>query len=104
MGEIVIIPRQEEINALPREDFVRNHLLEVAENPNFQAKATAPYETGAGAASIHAEAFVGAAGAWEVRSTWDTDHYYMHFHERGTQTLPARPFLVPAWEGQGVTR
>jgi hypothetical protein len=62
------------------------------------AKRRAPRLTGAGAASIHAET-VFDGGEWVVRAAWDQMHYYMSFHELGTRTLPARPFLTTDLEG-----
>lgn len=59
------------------------------------ATATAPRDTGAGAASIRHEVDADADGAY-VRVSWDRDHFYMFFHEVGTSRLPARPFLRPA--------
>lgn len=59
------------------------------------ARADAPKATGAGAASIRSEVdFSHLEPA--VAISWDRDHYYMFFHERGTRYMPARPFLVPA--------
>lgn len=60
------------------------------------AKANAPRKTGAGAASIRAEVDWSGEDGPAVRVGWDTDHYYMRFHELGTKHLPARPFLRPA--------
>lgn len=101
MADVIVVPRLDEIEKYPRRDEVRRLLLDRSQPPNRTAKGTAPYETGAGSASIRADALLGAGG-WEVRSSWDRDHYYMYFHERGTKYLDARPFLVPAWEGAGV--
>jgi hypothetical protein len=32
-------------------------------------------------------------GEWTARVSWDREHYYMSFHQLGTKSLPARPFL-----------
>lgn len=56
------------------------------------AQSRAPKLTGAGAASIHAEAVLDDH-EWTARMSWDRDHYYMSFHQRGTSSLPAQPFL-----------
>jgi HK97 gp10 family phage protein len=56
------------------------------------AQARAPRDTGAGAASIHAER--DAEG--HERVSWDPAHDYMMFHELGTEKMPAHPFLRPA--------
>jgi hypothetical protein len=101
MTEVVVVPRDQAIEDFPREESVKRHLLNTAESPNREARATAPYRTGAGAASIRADALIQAAG-WEVRSTWDRDHYYMYFQHEGWEHYQGRPFLVSAWEGAGV--
>jgi HK97 gp10 family phage protein len=75
---------------------MRNALLDATRPRLMRAKASAPRETGGGAASIHAEAVLDR-GSWEVRASWDREHYYMHMHEGGTKYMPPRPFLVPAF-------
>lgn len=35
---------------------------------------------------------------WRGRVGWYRKAYYLGFHEKGTQHMPARPFLVPAAE------
>lgn len=62
------------------------------------AQNAAPRRTGGGAASIRAEAVLDG-DSWTAAVGWDQLHYYMIFHELGTRTLPARPFLVPAVKG-----
>jgi HK97 gp10 family phage protein len=52
----------------------------------------APKDTGAGAESIHSEPDPDVPG---FRVSWDRDHFYMLFHELGTQHQPARPFARP---------
>jgi len=52
------------------------------------ARGYAPRRTGAGAASIGADAQAGVA-----RVSWDSDHHYMAFHQFGTHKLPADPFM-----------
>lgn len=56
------------------------------------ARMDAPKDTGAGAASIHAERQPDGS----VRVGWDDAHDYMRFHELGTEQMNARPFLRPA--------
>lgn len=58
-----------------------------------QARRLAPKDTGAGAASIHAEPTGGG-----FRVSWDEDHFYMQYSELGSRRQPARPFLRPAAE------
>lgn len=62
------------------------------------ARSDAPKRTGAGAASIHAEAVLDG-DEWTALIGWTRERYYMVFHELGTRTLPARPFLVPSVKG-----
>jgi len=66
-----------------------------------RARAAAPRRTGAGADSIQAlpRTQGGTHSEAQVRVSWARIYYYMYFHERGTVTLPARPFLVPALLG-----
>ena len=64
------------------------------------AQARAPRNTGAGAASIHAE----AAGPNAYRVGWDRAHDYMRFPEFGTEHQPARPFLRPAAASAATTK
>lgn len=58
------------------------------------ARDRAPKQTGAGAESIHAEQVDETPPTYRV--SWDPDHFYMGFHELGTEHEPARPFLRPA--------
>lgn len=76
--------------ALPQVD-AGTHV--VAERIVRGAQVRAPKDTGAGAASIHAERRRSGHG-WVVG--WDPEHDYMRFHEFGTEDMPARPFLRPA--------
>lgn len=74
-------------------------VLEATSRPLIAAaQGAAPKRTGAGAASIHAEAVLDG-DEWSALIGWDREHYYMRFHELGTRTLPARPFLVPSVKG-----
>ena len=52
----------------------------------------APKATGAGAESIHSEPDPDEPG---FRISWDKDHFYMAFHELGTEHQPATPFARP---------
>ncbi|MBM0257053.1 HK97-gp10 family putative phage morphogenesis protein [Micromonospora sp. 4G55] len=76
---------------------VRDLLMESGEPIEVAAKAGAPKRTGEGAASIRREPVLDVA-TWAVRISWDRAHYYLYFHDRGTERLPARPFLEPALE------
>lgn len=61
----------------------------------------APKASGEGAASIHAEIGVDAEGAYADVS-WDRDHFYMGFHELGTERQPANPFLRPGLDSSSI--
>lgn len=85
-----------EIEALKRIPELGPFLV-LAALPGIQrAASAAPRLTGAGAASIHAEAVLDGS-EWTARVSWDREHFYMRFHELGAKQLTARPFLVPAW-------
>lgn len=51
---------------------------------------------GEGAKSIRAEMAKTADADFEVRVSWDRDHFYMGFAEFGTEHQKATPFLRPA--------
>lgn len=91
--EVVVF--QERIDRLLRDVSMREALLDATRPGVHQAKLRAPKRTGAGAASIRAEAVLDG-GMWTARISWDREHYYMSFHELGTVHLPRRPFLVPS--------
>ena len=73
-------------------------LVEAAQPGIREARFRAPKRTGAGAFSIAAHA-VRESGEWTAHVGWSQTRFYMYFHERGTRRLPARPFLVPSFEG-----
>lgn len=77
---------------------VREVTRQAAENVAARARARAPKATGAGAASIHVEEFH-KPGDTQFRVSWDKEHFYMLFHEVGTEQIQARPFLRPAARG-----
>lgn len=56
----------------------------------------APKDSGAGAKSIHAEEFIDEHGYPASRIGPDSAHFYMVFHEFGTEKMPAHPFMRPA--------
>jgi len=78
-------------------DALLSHGVDVAE----RARAAAPRATGAGGDSIRADPRKRSGGSpeWQIRISWARVYFYMYFHERGTKSLPARPFLVPALLG-----
>lgn len=100
---------QAQIDALVDEDpEVEELLYEVADEIAETARQLAPKDDGDAAASIHAEVHRGhnpdAHAATYTPETdepmayvgWDQDHFYLLFHEIGTEDLPARPFMRPA--------
>lgn len=97
MGDVTIVLHQMAIDDLAKDPGMRAGLLEAAVPVVHRAAAHAPKNTGRGAASIRAEAVLDGP-EWTARISWDRDHYYMYFRERGTRQLPARPFLVPTLE------
>lgn len=70
---------------------VQDHVRTAANAVAASARRRAPRDTGAGAASIHAEK---SGGSYFV--SWDQAHAYMEYVELGTRTRRARPFLRPA--------
>lgn len=96
MEQVLVITKQREIDALLRTPAARDMLLAVARPHATEAAGRAPKDTGAGAASIHAEAVLDD-GQWAALVSWDQRRFYMYFHEVGSRSLPARPFLVPSF-------
>jgi len=88
---------QQAVAAVAASTDVRDLLMEAGEPVEDRAKLGAPKETGEGAGSIRREPVLDGF-AWTVRISWDRPHYYLYFHDRGTEHLPARPFLEPALE------
>ena len=78
-----------QLEALPQvQDATRARAEQVAD----RARSLAAKDTGAGAASIHAEQ--DRDGSWRV--SWDSEHDYMRFPEFGTENMAAQPALRPA--------
>lgn len=83
------------IEDLGYDDDVEELLDDITEQVVSLAQEKAPKDTGDGADSIHGEAGTDADGAY-VDISWDDEHFYMAFHELGTEHQPATPFLRPA--------
>jgi HK97 gp10 family phage protein len=82
-----------------REPAVADHLLEQGWRIARDAAALAPVATQdskGGAKSIRAEIASKPGEEPEVRISWDRAHFYMGFHEFGTEKQSPRPFLRPA--------
>jgi HK97 gp10 family phage protein len=94
-GDVRVVTRPVEIAAFAHADAMRKSMQSVGDGIASDAAAAAPRATGAGAASIHAVTVEDVNG-WSVRVGWDPQHWYMAYHELGTEQLPARPFLRPA--------
>lgn len=89
---------QSAVLGLTADPKMRDLLLQSAGPLVSAAQGRAPKLTGLGAASIDAEAVPDRSG-WTVHISWSRERYYMYFHEVGTKTLPARPFLASTLEG-----
>jgi len=86
---------ERELRKLAAGRDMRNYLQQVGDVVADRARSAAPKATGAGAESIRAEVRDDTDGPGADVS-WDQDHFYLTFHELGTQHQPARPFLRPA--------
>jgi HK97 gp10 family phage protein len=99
---MVFVPRiiwnEFEVEHLKHNPGVLAEIEAAAQPAILMARANAPHRTGLGAASIHTEVSFGDGGLPEVHASWSRERYYMRFHEEGTRRLPARPFLIPAFE------
>jgi len=83
----------QEIQRIPqRNRQVQERMRDSAEAIAQLAAQLAPKDTGALAASIHAEEQ--GDGTWHV--SWDKEHFYGIFQELGTEHSRAQPFLRPA--------
>jgi HK97 gp10 family phage protein len=96
--DVRVVPDEKAIKAFAGSPEMRAAVLAAANRVVPEARARAPHLTGAGAASIHAEAVLDD-GEWTAHISWTRDTYYLRFHELGTRSLPAQPFLVPSFEG-----
>jgi HK97 gp10 family phage protein len=88
------------VDRLTRSGDVYNMLSTAAQPVVFDARARAPKDTGRGAHSIHSEMIL-TPDEWEAVISWDREHYYMYFNERGTRYRPPHAFLVPALKAAG---
>lgn len=79
------------LRELMRTEEVQAQVRIAAEAVAAQARRDAPKDTGAGAASIHAER---DGDGYQV--SWDEAHAYMEYVELGTRERRPRPFLRPA--------
>lgn len=98
MADVRVDFHKPELRRLMGEPSIARMLVEAAQPSIREAKLRAPKRTGAGAFSIAAEP-VRESGEWTAHVGWSQTRFYMYFHERGTRRLPARPFLVPSFEG-----
>lgn len=89
-----VILNRTAIRSLADDLGVKQALQKAGDQVAVRAASAAPKLTGAGAASIHAE-----ASGDGVRISWDEAHNYMFFQEVGTSRMSARPFLRPALDG-----
>lgn len=99
MGDTRVVLHQSEIDGLSADPEIREMLHAAAEQMVVPlAQANAPKRTGAGAASIRSESVLDGP-VWVEHISWDQDHFYMYFQDRGTRVLPARTFLEDSLEG-----
>ncbi len=82
-----------ELQRLLQDPAIRRALMEQGQKLAHKSRVRAPKLSGAGAASIRPE-YVLDGPTPEVRVSWDREHFYMYFHQRGTRTLPAHPFMA----------
>lgn len=110
-----VVTDDSEIENLKRDSKVGRLLWDAAQPVVREAQRRAPHRTGRGAAGIHAEmsmdmmtAVEGAANGGinfaqgaelTAHISWQREEFYMYFHERGTEHMRARPFLVPTLRG-----
>jgi hypothetical protein len=99
MSDVQVVLDEAAIHGLARDPAMGPLLLEASRPDLNQARGQAPKRTGAGAASIHAEAVLDG-GEWTAHASWGQLQPYMIYHEKGDRYMPARPFLVPAFEGK----
>lgn len=96
-------------------EHIEDVLQEAGDAVADTARPMAPSDTGAGAASIHAEVHRGAppeafASTYAPEDEdepiayvgWDQDHYYMGFAEDGSEFEAPRPFLRPALDQTSI--
>lgn len=82
---------RDELYALSETQVAHEALRRAGQAVARNAQRRADKDTGAGAASIHAER---AGDGYRV--SWDAEHDYMQYVELGTRTREPRPFLRPA--------
>lgn len=88
---IVLFPRA--VADLQADPDVLHGTAEIADSVAAEMRRRAPRDTGRGAESIHAEPAPDPRDGFRV--SWDEAHFYLSFHEYGTQRLAARPFARP---------
>jgi HK97 gp10 family phage protein len=91
----VVQPNRSAIDAYGSSEDAKRLLAKLGGFIAVDARAGAPKDTGAGAASIDYEVGEDSKGAY-VRVSWSKDRFYMMFVELGTSKKSARPFLRPA--------
>lgn len=86
---------QAAIDDLGFDEDAEDLLEDVGDQVAGLAHEKAPKDSGEGADSIHGQVGTDQESAY-VDVSWDDEHFYMGFHELGTEHQPARPFLRPA--------
>lgn len=83
---------QAAVDALGKDPAILAAVEKIAEDVAARIRKRAPEGTGTGAQSVHVEPDPDGAG---FRVGWDKQHFYLSFHEYGTQYEAARPFVRP---------
>lgn len=91
-GQIRVTVDKAALADLAHDPGVLADVERIAEAAATQMRRRAPKDTGEGADSIHVEPDEEEPG---FRIGWDPDHFYLSFHEFGTEHQPARPFMRP---------
>lgn len=94
-SDVRVVVHHDAIQRLLTSDDARDMLRDASHPVVAEARARAPKDTGAGARRIHTE-MVLDRDEWDALISWDREHFYLYWHEKGSRQLPARPFLVPA--------
>ncbi len=85
-------------NAVQAQEALTAVLEEVAEPIRASAAAKAPLDTGRLRASITVQPLQNKKGEVSIAIGVTGDGFYGRFHEYGTQFIPARPFMRPAFD------
>jgi HK97 gp10 family phage protein len=97
---VTVIPNPAAIAELGNSHELREYLLRIGADIAADARAHGPHRaknSRHGVETIHPE-ITNVEGHLAVDVSWDREHYYLRFPEKGTVHQPPRPFLVPAFD------